>query len=290
MKFLREPLVQFAILGGVLFAVYAFASDAFEADDARRIEMNEAEIAFLAANWQRQWQRPPLEEELRALVDGRVREEVLYREALAVGLDQNDIVVRRRMVQKMEMLSQDLALLADPTDAELQAFFDERKEEFRVPPRLSFSHIYFNVDSRGQTVEDDARRVLAELRSRTPEPQRAPELGDRFMLPYDYSLRTPLEVQQQFGSYFAEEVFKLGPGWQGPVASGYGVHLVYVGDRVEARVPELAEVRDRVVNDFNRDRAQRANTVLYEGLRTNYDVVVDEEALTRILEGGEPAP
>lgn len=290
MKLLREPLFQFAILGGLLFAIYAFASDTFSADEARRIEMNEAEITFLAANWQRQWQRPPMEQELRALVDARVREEVLYREALAVGLDQNDIVVRRRMVQKMEMLSQDLALLADPTDAELQTFFDERKEEYRVPPRLSFSHIYFNADSRGAAVEDDARRVLADLRGMNPVPERAPELGDRFMLPYDYSLRAPLEVQQQFGSYFAEEILKLAPGWQGPVGSGYGVHLVYVGDRVEGRIPELAEVRDRVVNDYNRDRSERANAALYDGLRTNYEIIVDEEAIARALSGQPGAP
>lgn len=290
MKLLREPLFQFAVLGAALFAVYAFATDAFSSDDSRLIEMNEAEIAFLAANWQRQWQRPPMEDELRALVDARVREEVLYREAIAVGLDQNDIVVRRRMVQKMEMLSQDLALLADPTDAELQAFFDESPEEYRVPPRISFSHIYFNADSRGAAVEEDARRVLSELRARNPTPERDPELGDRFMLQYDYSLRAPVEVQQQFGSYFAEEVFKLEPGWQGPVVSGYGVHLVYIGDRVEGRIPELAEVRDRVVNDFNRDRGQRANQMLYEGLRTNYDVVIDEEAVARALNGSPATP
>jgi len=290
MKLLREPLFQFAILGVVLFGVYAFASDAFSSDEARVIEMSEAEIAFLAANWQRQWQRPPTEQELRAIVDARVREEVLYREAVAVGLDVNDLVVRRRMVQKMEMLSQDLALLADPTDTELRTFFDEGPEEYRVPPRLSFSHVYFNADSRGPAVEEDARAVLAELQARNPTPERAPELGDRFMLQYDYSLRAPIEVQQQFGSYFAEQVFQLEPGWQGPVASGYGVHLVYIGDRVEGRIPELAEVRDRVVSDYNRERAQRANTALYEGLRTNYDVIIDEEALARALGGDAPNP
>jgi parvulin-like peptidyl-prolyl isomerase len=110
------------------------------------------------------------------------------------------------------------------------------------------------------------------------------------MLQYDYSLRAPVEVQQQFGSYFAEEIFKLEPGWQGPVASGYGVHLVYIGDRVEGRIPELAEVRDRVVNDFNRERSQRANQMLYEGLRTNYDVVIDDEAVARALTGAAASP
>ena len=121
MKLLREPpLVQFVVLGIVLFFVHGVANDLFSSDTGRRIEINEADIALLAQTFQGPWQRPPTEQELRALVEARVREEVLYREALAVGLDQDDLVVRRRMVQKMELLSQDLALLVDPTDQELQ--------------------------------------------------------------------------------------------------------------------------------------------------------------------------
>lgn len=288
MKLLREPLVHFALLGAVFFAVYAVSSDRFAADEARRITISESEIDFLAASWQRQWNRPPTEDELRGLVDARVREEVLYREALAVGLDQNDMVVRRRMVQKMELLSQDLASLVDPTDQELQAFFQERSEDYRVPPRLSFSHIYFNPDARGASTLTDAERVLADLRAASPTPARAPELGDRFMLRYDFSLRAPLEVRQTFGSGFADSLFILEPGWQGPVLSGYGVHLVYVGDRVQSRIPEFPEIRDRLVWDYARERNDRAKAALYEGLRTNYEVEIDEAALQSSVLGAEP--
>jgi len=168
MRWIREPLVHFTALGAVLFLAYAVASDLFAVDGARQIVMDETAIEFLADGWQRQWQRPPTAEELRGLVDARIREEVLYREAQALGLDVNDVVVRRRMVQKMELLSQDLALLADPTDQELRAFFAEHPDDYVVPPRISFSHIYFNVDRRGAAVEDDARRVLEEIRSRRP--------------------------------------------------------------------------------------------------------------------------
>ncbi|UCC73270.1 MAG: peptidyl-prolyl cis-trans isomerase [Gemmatimonadota bacterium] len=281
MRFLREPLLHFVVLGAALFLVHAIASDVFSTDASRRIAITESEIEFFAAGFGRQWQRPPTEDELRALVEGRVREEVLYRDALAVGLDQNDVVVRRRMVRKMELLSQDLATLADPTDQELQAFFQERQEEYRVPPRISFSHVYFNIDRRGPAAEEDARRALAELRAATPPPQRAPERGDRFMLQHDYARRSPLEVQQLFGVRFAETLFELEPGWQGPVVSGYGIHLVYVGERVESRIPEYGEVRDRLVNDYNRMRRDRANELLYEGLVGGYDVDIDEEALQR---------
>jgi hypothetical protein len=281
MRLLREPLIHFVALGAVLFLVYAVASDVFTPDASRRIEITESNIQLLAETWQRQWQRPPTEEELRGLVQARVREEVLYREALAVGLDQNDVVVRRRMVQKMELLSQDLALLADPTDQELQAFFQERQEEYRVPPRISFSHVYFNPDRRGAAVEEDARRALAELRAGAQPPQRAPELGDRFMLQYDYARLSPAEVQQQFGSRFAEALFELEQGWHGPIASGYGLHLVNVGERVESRIPQYAEIRERLVTDYNRMRSDRAKNALYEGLSANYDVEIDEDAVRR---------
>jgi peptidyl-prolyl cis-trans isomerase C len=288
MKLLREPLFHFVALGAVLFLVYAVLSDVFTVDAGRRIEITESEIQLLAETWQRQWQRPPTEEELRGMVQARVREEVLYREALAVGLDQNDVVVRRRMVQKMELLSQDLALLADPTDQELQAFFQENQEEYRIPPRVSFSHVYFNPDQRGAVAEEDARRALSEIRAMDPPPQGTPELGDRFMLPYDYPLLTQLEVQQQFGTRFADALFALEPGWNGPIVSGYGLHLVNVRKRADSRMPEYGEIRDRLVTDYNRMRSERAKDALYDGLAANYEVEIDERAVrSAALRGGQ---
>lgn len=288
MKLLREPLVHFVVLGAALSAIWAVGSDMFGADESRTVVIDASEIELLADGWQRQWQRPPTADELRAIVDARVREEVLYREALSMGLDRNDVVVRRRMVQKMELLSQDLALLADPTDQELRAFFEERKEEYRLPARLSFSHIYFSVDARGDAVLDEARRTLARLRASDPPPDRAPELGDRFMLGYDFRLASPLEVQRSFGAGFAEDLFRLGGGWQGPVSSGYGVHLVNIVERVESRLPAYEEVRSRLVVDFNRMRTERANEALYEGLSEGYVVEIDEAALEASALGATP--
>jgi hypothetical protein len=196
-----------------------------------------------------------------------------------MGLDVNDIVVRRRMVQKMELLSQDLALLADPTDAELRAFFAENPDDYQVPPRISFSHVYFNIDQRGAAAQDDAIRVLEALRSADPQPVSAPELGDRFMLAYDYRLQAPAEIQRSFGSGFAEDLLDMQPGWNGPIGSGYGLHLVNITERVESRAPEYEEVRDQLVNDFNRIRRDRANEALYEGLSQGYEIEIDEAAI-----------
>lgn len=279
MKWLKEPLVLFILLGAALTLVYSVASGAFAADESKTVSMDASEIELLAANWERQWQRPPTEAELRGLVDARVREEVLYRAAQSMGLDRNDVVVRRRMVQKMELLSQDLATITDPPEADLRAFFEENREDYRVPPRVSFRHVYFNLDSRGMAAESDALAALEELRASDPDEADVSRLGDRFMLAYEYTLRTPIELQQAFGSRFAEAVSELEPGWHGPVPSGYGLHLVEITDRVESYLPEFEQVRERVLVDYERVRRDRANELLLEGLSANYSIEIDEAAI-----------
>lgn len=290
MKVLREPLVHFAILGLAIFAVYAIASNRLAKDESRTIRITPSEIELLSATFQRQWQRPPTEGELTNLVKARVREEVLYREALAVGLDTNDVVVRRRMVQKMEMLSQDLALLADPTDAQLQAFFEEHKQDYRIPPEFSFSHVYFNLDRRGDAAEADALEALAALRAQVPQPARAPERGDRFMLGHDYRRQSSRQVAREFGQSFADALAELEPGWQGPISSGYGLHLVFLEERVDGRIPSWIEVRDRLVMDLNRTRSDRARDALYEGLLGKYEVVIEDPATGPVDSGDERSP
>jgi peptidyl-prolyl cis-trans isomerase C len=279
MKWLKEPLVLFILLGAALTLVYSVASGAFAADESKTVSMDASEIELLAANWERQWQRPPTEAELRGLVDARVREEVLYRAAQSMGLDRNDVVVRRRMVQKMELLSQDLATITDPPEADLRAFFEENREDYRVPPRVSFRHVYFNLDSRGMAAESDALAALEELRASNPDEADVSLLGDRFMLAYEYTLRTPIELQQAFGSRFAKAVSELELGWHGPVPSGYGLHLVEITDRVESYLPEFEQVRERVLVDYERVRRDRANELLLEGLSANYSIEIDEAAI-----------
>jgi len=279
MKLLRDPLFHFVVLGGILFFVYAVASGFFASGDVRRIDIDRPTIDLLTGAFERQWGRSPMPEELQGLISSRVREEVLYREALAIGLDRNDAIVRRRMVQKMELLSQDLALLADPTDDELRTFHAESIDDYRVPPRVSFAQIYFSVDRRGADAEDDAGRVLADLQAADPPPRSAPERGDGIMIEAEHGLRTPSQVSQMFGNDFAAALFELEPGWHGPIVSGFGLHLVNIIQRVEGRVREVDEIRDRLVNDFNRMRRKRANEALYEGLVKGYEVVIDGEVI-----------
>ncbi len=281
-KWLREPLLHFLLLGALLFGLYAAANNSgLESKSGNRIEVLASDIDQLRENWTKQWGSPPTEEQLQWLIDEFVRQEVLYREALALGLDRNDHIVRRRLVQKMEFLSKDLALLEEPIEDELAAYFLDNRERYRTPTRVSFSHIYFNQDQRGDAAEQDAHRMLAQLQTEgEQESDLSPrERGDPFMLPYNYSDQSPAEVKQLFGENFARELFAGEPGaWQGPVASSYGWHLVRVHERSSSRLPELAEVRDEARRDLMTELLKQANDSMYTRLRDRYEVVVDATA------------
>jgi parvulin-like peptidyl-prolyl isomerase len=248
------------------------------------------EVEWLRRNWEARWQRPPTETELRGLVDDFVRQEVLYREAIAMGLDRDDQVVRNRMVQKLELLTDDLAAQAQPAEVELQTYMQENMERYLIPERRSFTHVYFNVDRRGEAVVEAAEDVLRQLRANPAAARRAAELGDRFMLQHVYAMQSPSEVARGFGQRFADSLFAVEPGeWQGPIASGYGWHLVLVTDVTESQVPELAQVRNAVLRDYLTWIREQASDALYNGLRQNYEVEIDEEAIRAQSLGGNQA-
>jgi len=279
-KLLREPWVQFLVLGIALFALSALLSDRGDDGSDERIEMTTTEIQWLARNWESRWQRPPTETELRGLVEDYVRQEVLYREALKMGLDQDDEIIRRRMVQKIEFLTEDLAAQAQPTEAELQAYLQENLDKYRLPERRSFVHIYFNVDRRGDAAVAAAEETLAQLRVSPDGSIDYAELGDRFMLAHNYSALSEDEVTRQFGRRFATALFEVEPDdWQGPVASGYGLHLVRVTDVWEGSVPELDVVRNEVLRDFTAELRDQAQAVMFSSLATQYEIAIDEEAI-----------
>jgi hypothetical protein len=216
---------------------------------------------------------------MQSLIDDYVREEVLYREALVSGLDKDDTIVRRRLVEKMEFLSQELASAA-PSEKVLQEYFLENREKFRIPAEVAFSHIYFSTSKRGSTAEGDATRALVGLSSRQISVAPFSGMGDPFMLQNEYPLQTQQQVKELFGDEFAGKIFQLEPGaWAGPLRSGYGFHLVRVLQKLPSRVPELAEVRGQVLTDFKNRRLQTASEGFYSQLRRRYQVEVDKAAL-----------
>lgn len=275
MKWSREPLVHFLAIGAFLFAIYLWLNDPNQSSTSARIEVSANDIELLQARWMKQWQRPPTERELEVLTEAHIREEVLYREALALGLDNDDTIVRRRMAQKMEFLVADVAVPTEPDEAELRAYFKANQERYREPVKLSFTHIYFNPDRRGSGTQTDAEAELDRLQAAKQPPRRAGDLGDRFMLAHEYVKKGAPEIARDFGATFAQRLVELEPGaWQGPVASGYGLHLVYISDRAESRLPDFATVRERVKNDFLIDKRRQVNELAYRRLRERYEIVI----------------
>jgi hypothetical protein len=273
-RILREPLVHFLVLGMGLLVLYGVFRPREEVRDDQ-IVVSTAQIERLAALWQRQWRRPPTQQEMTGLIESHIREEVLYREAQAIGLDRDDTVIRRRLAQKIEFLAQDLALQGSPPEAELRIYFEENSDKFGIPGRLSFTHVYVNRDRHGADAEGDARQILASLREGADPGQE----GDRFMLQSHYALRSRDEVARELGTAFATSVFELPVAdWQGPVESGYGIHLVRVEEREEGFLPEFEAVRDQVETEYTSVKRRETNEAFYAKLREGYEIVIEQPA------------
>jgi hypothetical protein len=187
-----------------------------------------------------------------------------------MGLDQDDIIVRRRIGQKMEFMIGDMAVPAEPDDATLAQYLDANRDKYLEPPHLTFTHVYFSVDRRGAQARADAAAALNEL----GDLQRAPALGDRFALSTDYAGKTAREVDQNFGSGFGEQLLQAPVGeWSGPVESAYGLHLVRVLERTQPRLPEFDELRNRLSTDYSFETRRDANALALERLTERYRIV-----------------
>lgn len=291
---LREPLVQFLCLGAILFTAYHFViqPQQDEGPDSKQIRLSSGELAQLAMLFQAQWRRDPTPEELGKLVENRVQEEVLYREALDLGLDQDDTIVKRRMAQKMQFLAEDAGAAQEPTTEQLRSWFSENYELFAQPPRVSFRHLYFSPDLRGANAQDDAAAALAQLASQPENAGIADAIADPFMFQGFYGERSPDEVAKEFGPGFAEAVFQLSPGaWQGPVESGYGWHLVYVDVAIPRRVPVFEEVEADVKTAWFAEQKAEAWHKAYAAMRAKYTLILPspEDSSPADSQSGPPA-
>jgi hypothetical protein len=280
-RLLREPLIHFLILGSILFLVFDLTGETDQPGE-RRIVVTAGQVEQLAAQFSRTWLRPPTDRELDNLVERYVRSEIFYREALAMGLGQDDPYVRNRLALKLEVLLDDLSAEAGPDDGELARFLEEHRERFVEPARLSFRQVYLNPD-RHPDPAAEARRLLALLRA-GGDPT---GLGDRTLLGRVFDDLGPDEIARQFGEDFAEALVVLEPGgWVGPIRSAFGVHLVQVSQRQPARQPALAEVRDAVLAEWRDQRRREAREQAYRRLRERYEIVMEPAAQTG---GGDAA-
>ena len=276
-RLLREPLLHFLLIGALLFGLYGLAPPGplTAVAPSKEIRLSLDEINQLTQLFQSQWRRAPTPQELQRLVETKVEQEILYREALAMGLDKNDEIVKRRMAQKMQFLAEDVAAAREPTTAELKAWFEANSAKFAQPPRLSLRHLYFSPDRRGARARDDAQQALAQLAGQPVDAQAAAALADPFMFQDYYRDRSPEFLGKEFGAPFALAVAKLPPGsWQGPIESGFGWHLVFVDTVVPGRVPAFEEVEADVRAAWLREQKALAWAKSYKTMRESYTVLL----------------
>jgi peptidyl-prolyl cis-trans isomerase C len=271
---LREPLLHFLLIGTGMFGVYTLTLSGRPATaPPNEIRLSLDEIAQLTLVYQSQWRRPPTPHELGRLVEEKVQQEILYREALAMGLDKDDEIVKRRMAQKMQFLAEDVAAAREPTTDELRNWFEKNQAEFAQPPRLSFRQLYFSPDRRGARARGDAEQALAKLAGEPVDAKIAGSLSDPSMFQEYYRDRAPEYLGKEFGPPFALAVADLAPGsWQGPIESGFGWHLVFVDTVIPGRVPLFEEVEPDVKTAWLGEQKEQAWRKAYTEMRAKYTV------------------
>ncbi len=267
-RLLREPLLHFLAIGGLIFVLFAAMSEP-GSEPADTIVVGPERIGQLVRGFQAVWRRSPTDDELRAMIDDFVREEIYYREALALGLDRNDTVVRRRLRQKMEFLTDSGAEILEPVAGELEAYLLANEKSFRRGPRLAFEQIYLGETPGPESIT----RSLGVLQS---DPVTDPStLGEHTLLPTQLGLSPPEAVDGVFGKGFFERLAELTPGvWAGPVASAYGVHIVRIGESLAARTPPLEEIRDNVLWNWKAAKGRELRELHYARLRERFIIEI----------------
>jgi hypothetical protein len=272
----REPMIHFMVIGAAIFALSAWFGGEQVAAPRDRIVLTEGRVRQLTEIFTRTWQRPPTPQELQGLIDSHIREEVYYREALKVGLDRDDTVIRRRMQQKMEFLTEPAEDALAATDTELETFLAAHRADFHVAPKLAFEQIFINAGGAEVPVDERIESLLKDVNG-APSDADLSSLGDPTLLPRTVPLVSVSGIGLNFGKGFAEGLERLPLDvWSGPVRSTYGVHLVRVTARRDGYDPPLAEVRaavERMWRDAKRDAFRESE---YKRLRAKYDLIMPD--------------
>lgn len=262
-RLVREPLVHFLLIGLLLFALYGFVGGG---SSDRNIRVDDDVAAFLFGQFSKTWQRAPTPEEMDALVESYVRDEIFYREGVALGLDRDDPTIKRRISQKFATIAEEYEPANVPSDADLEAWMKRNQDRYARPALVTFDQIAFEGSAAGMAALEAARTALAA----GADPQ---TLGQGRMLLPHFELYPVDLVQRDFGPEFARAIASVRPGqWQGPVKSGYGVHLVRVDRVVAGSAPKLSDVRAAVARDYEQDRRTRSLDAAYRELRRSYQV------------------
>jgi len=271
-KLFREPLLHFLILGALIFAAYGWIKrDQRSVDE---IVVTRGQQKHLMTMFTRTWQRPPTAQEYQSLLQDFIREEIAYRQAVAMGLNEGDIIIRRRMRQKLELLSDEIVSFSEPADADLQQYLLEHPESFRLEPILNFRQVYISLDKWGADADTRALGTLEQLRNQAEADWK--ERGDSLPLPMEFNEVRLGEISRLFGSQLADSLLNLERGeWTGPVRSGYGLHLVRIDNFTPARDPKLIEVREKVKIEWLEQRRRNATDEMYKRLAEQYSIEIE---------------
>lgn len=277
-KFLHEPLFHFLFIGLGLFVLFSQLNPDEESNDEKNIFITQAKVDAMTASYLKQRARIPMDNELQSLIESEIREEVLYREAIALGLDKDDGVIRRRLAQKMKYLFEDLTVIDEPNDADLERFFKEHTSKFTLPGTRSFYQVYLDPKMHKNNLDEELKTVMAHLKVISLE--KAFSLGDRSLLAYRFSKRRESDVKNRFGESFSKSLFKAPTdSWQGPFESAYGLHFVYIDSKDEDVLPELTQVREDVLDEYKRKKTFEANDIFYNSIKDRYKIKVDDSVL-----------
>jgi hypothetical protein len=276
-KLVREPLVHFLLIGAGMFLLFGWRSapapgaGGLPALVSSSIVVTQGDIDQMVATFTKTWQRQPEKQEVKNLVEDFVRSEIYYREAMSIGLDRDDAVIKRRMRQKMEFILEDITTQAEPSEGELRGYLQKHADAYLTEPRIAFLHVFISTSRRGAGAEADARQALTLLRGGADPIS----VGDPTALEFEIPLSSLREVNSQFGGEFGTKVFEIEPGtWAGPLPSAFGLHLVQVANRTEGKIPEFADVFEQLKRDWTIDRQNELKNAAYAKLLERYSVTV----------------
>jgi peptidyl-prolyl cis-trans isomerase C len=285
-RFFKEPLVQFLLIGACIYGAFALFGTPQEDPAENRVHVDAARIEGMISQWESRWKRPPTRQEIEGLIESYVKEEILYRQAVTMGLNEEDPITRRRMAQKLEFLTSDLASAVQPAEGELEQYYADNAATYRAPDRTTFIQAFFNPDERKDATIEDAKAELEKLRTAGKPDLATLEAGDRSMVKNHFASADQTDIARQMGGGFAESVMKLEPGqWHGPVLSGYGVHLVYVFEMEKGAAPEFAAVKAKVLQAWSDEQRKQFNVKFIESLKSRFEIVIDELPADRLIEG-----
>ncbi|MDH3322563.1 MAG: peptidyl-prolyl cis-trans isomerase [Flavobacteriaceae bacterium] len=270
-KILKEPFFHFILIGIVLFLLYGMVSE--KSNSKNSIIINDFDVNSLIASWEQQWKRLPTEKELQNLINLKVKQEIFYQEALKMNLDHNDEIIKRRLAQKMQFLSNDIASLKDPSDEELQAYYKANASKYLTPATYSLYQITFSADHRNDNFKD-ATEILKAFENASFEEMK--DKGDALPFSYNFIDVTSDELSLQLGSKFSEALKdqKINQ-WVGPVPSGFGYHLVYITEKTEPQLPDFDVNKKDVIQDYEYDIEKEMNELMYQELKKNYNIEID---------------